>query len=426
MKKLTDYIAEAEQTLAEKAVSQQQQKFMGMVHAVQKGEKVKGASPALKKAAAGMSKRDAKDFASTPHKGLPKKVTEAGRSYDLELEIINPEYEAWENGAGDEDNAPDYVIDVGVNYSISGRYAPASWGYHGGSPEEHPEIDEYKVYNLATGQELQTLSRSAEEDIEAAIWKDAESSADDYDDFDDYDVREDAVSDFVSRGGNIQHGKYRGPRKSEKTDYGSKHIGTVGGKGGRGTVTGKGANTRVGAKPVVMADMHSEGHDYSNLEDNQKYVIDAESGKVVDGPFSRVSEIPLRLMGFDGAHKIKTGAELKNASTDESVMPPVAESIDAGASGTFDHICKTFSHECKRFKESNGHDLDRDLFHALYDYYFDDMPYGIKKDRDGDSFEWVSERFHNDLGLGHAAPASPVGGGDLDVLRKMAGLPARI
>jgi hypothetical protein len=62
--------------LSEKAVSKQQQKFMGMVHAMQKGEKVKGASKELKAAAKGMSKKDAKDFASTKHKGLPSKVTE--------------------------------------------------------------------------------------------------------------------------------------------------------------------------------------------------------------------------------------------------------------------------------------------------------------------------------------------------------------
>lgn len=62
--------------LNEKAVSKQQQKFMGMVHAMQKGEKIKGASPELKKVAKTMGKKDAKDFASTKHKGLPKKVTE--------------------------------------------------------------------------------------------------------------------------------------------------------------------------------------------------------------------------------------------------------------------------------------------------------------------------------------------------------------
>lgn len=63
--------------LNEKAVSKQQQKFMGMVHAMQKGEKVKGASKELKKAAKGMSKKAAHDYAATKHKGLPQKVSES-------------------------------------------------------------------------------------------------------------------------------------------------------------------------------------------------------------------------------------------------------------------------------------------------------------------------------------------------------------
>ena len=55
--------------------SQAQQKFMGMVHALKKGEMdPKEASPELKKVAQSMKKSDAKDFASTSHKGLPKKV----------------------------------------------------------------------------------------------------------------------------------------------------------------------------------------------------------------------------------------------------------------------------------------------------------------------------------------------------------------
>ena len=72
-----DTLAEMDAIMVtEKAASKQQQKFMGMVHAMQKGEKVKGASKELKKTADSMSKKDAKDFASTKHKGLPKKVTE--------------------------------------------------------------------------------------------------------------------------------------------------------------------------------------------------------------------------------------------------------------------------------------------------------------------------------------------------------------
>jgi hypothetical protein len=56
----------------EKSVSQQQQKFMGMVRAVQKGE-MDAPSPEVAKAAKTMKKKDVKDFAKTKHKGLPVK-----------------------------------------------------------------------------------------------------------------------------------------------------------------------------------------------------------------------------------------------------------------------------------------------------------------------------------------------------------------
>ena len=55
--------------------SKKQQRFMGMVHAAQKGD-LKDASPEVKKAAKNMKKKDAEDFASTKHKGLPEKVKE--------------------------------------------------------------------------------------------------------------------------------------------------------------------------------------------------------------------------------------------------------------------------------------------------------------------------------------------------------------
>jgi hypothetical protein len=60
-----------EEPIAEKAVSKKQQKFMGMVHAAQKGEKP--ASKEVGKVAKTMKKGDAEDFAATKHKGLPEK-----------------------------------------------------------------------------------------------------------------------------------------------------------------------------------------------------------------------------------------------------------------------------------------------------------------------------------------------------------------
>ena len=58
--------------MAEKAKSKAQQRFMGMVHAVHKVEKP--ASPEIAKVAKSMKKKDADDFASTKHKGLPNHV----------------------------------------------------------------------------------------------------------------------------------------------------------------------------------------------------------------------------------------------------------------------------------------------------------------------------------------------------------------
>lgn len=54
------------------AVSQKQQKFFGIVRAIQKGE-MAPTTPETAKAAADMKKKDVKDFASTKHKGLPEK-----------------------------------------------------------------------------------------------------------------------------------------------------------------------------------------------------------------------------------------------------------------------------------------------------------------------------------------------------------------
>jgi len=64
-------------SLNEKAVSQAQQRFMGMVHAFQKGElKSDDVSNNIKKAADSMTDKEAEDFASTKHKGLPEKADE--------------------------------------------------------------------------------------------------------------------------------------------------------------------------------------------------------------------------------------------------------------------------------------------------------------------------------------------------------------
>jgi hypothetical protein len=80
---LTQHAERAEeQPIAEKAVSKKQQKFMGMVHAAQKGERP--ASGAVAKVAKSMGKKDAEDFAATKHKGLPEKVKAKKQEKDVD------------------------------------------------------------------------------------------------------------------------------------------------------------------------------------------------------------------------------------------------------------------------------------------------------------------------------------------------------
>ncbi|NCA14330.1 MAG: DUF3008 family protein, partial [Proteobacteria bacterium] len=75
-----------EEYIQEKALSRAQQRFMGMVYAAKKGGTP--ASPEVAKAAEGMSKKAARDFAKTKHEGLPEKKVEVKESMSLVQRII--------------------------------------------------------------------------------------------------------------------------------------------------------------------------------------------------------------------------------------------------------------------------------------------------------------------------------------------------
>jgi len=64
---------ESKSYVTEKSVSKSQQRFFGMVRQAQKKGEKKAASPEVARVAASIKKKDAKDFASTKHKGLPEK-----------------------------------------------------------------------------------------------------------------------------------------------------------------------------------------------------------------------------------------------------------------------------------------------------------------------------------------------------------------
>jgi hypothetical protein len=115
------------------------------------------------------------------------------------------------------------------------------------------------------------------------------------------------------------------------------------------------------------------------------------------GRFEKDSKIANRKVGISRAvgrmeENTELNAMLKYAGV------PLKESVLTDSTGhTLEHILQRFSREVADFEK--GADLDQDLFDALYDYYFDDMPYGVKKARTGDPHEWISQRLADDLGI---------------------------
>lgn len=85
-KKLRKQKAMGEGYIEEKALSRAQQRFMGMVYAAKKGETP--ASPEVAKAAEGMTKKSARDFAKTKHEGLPEKKEETKEEVSLVNKIL--------------------------------------------------------------------------------------------------------------------------------------------------------------------------------------------------------------------------------------------------------------------------------------------------------------------------------------------------
>ena len=67
------------------AASKSQQRLMGMVHAYQKGE-LKNPPDKIKSVAEGIEPDDAKDFAKTKHKGLPKRKKTEKKAMKLSME----------------------------------------------------------------------------------------------------------------------------------------------------------------------------------------------------------------------------------------------------------------------------------------------------------------------------------------------------
>jgi hypothetical protein len=93
-------------------------------------------------------------------------------------------------------------------------------------------------------------------------------------------------------------------------------------------------------------------------------------------------------------------AEGDNLQTFEDIIRlsgvPIKENVLTDSTNhTLKHILHTFKRDIRDFIDRG--DLSDHLFDALYDYYHDDMPYGVAKARSGDPYEWISDRLHRDL-----------------------------
>ena len=137
------------------AQSKQQQKFMGIVRAIQKGDQP--ASKFSKKAqdaADDMKKKDVEDFASTKHKGLPKKVEQELRekirtmvedyveSCGYTMSAVDPKYKLKSpGGTGEEDR--ELKENAGVPNKMRAGFKKLK-NKEGLSIEERDEL--YKAY----------------------------------------------------------------------------------------------------------------------------------------------------------------------------------------------------------------------------------------------------------------------------------------
>ena len=98
------------------SVSKQQQKFMGIVRAIQKGDAPASKfSKAARDAAKDMSKSDVKKFAKTKHKGLPKKVKQ-----EL-LDRLKKEYAFYHTGVTSRKRKHDDDNNLGRKKKYSGQ-----------------------------------------------------------------------------------------------------------------------------------------------------------------------------------------------------------------------------------------------------------------------------------------------------------------
>ena len=90
---------------------------------------------------------------------------------------------------------------------------------------------------------------------------------------------------------------------------------------------------------------------------------------------------------------------------------PQQESITEGTESGLQAILDQFPDAFKAFKEGGEIDDNQEFFDALYNYYADsgEMPYGVQKARDGDPYQWISDRLDMESGIDPVAEGAEFG-----------------
>lgn len=94
--------------------------------------------------------------------------------------------------------------------------------------------------------------------------------------------------------------------------------------------------------------------------------------------------------------------ELDSAELDDDAVAALKKAgveIKEGHSSELDAIFDAYPEAVKAFKEGGDLSDFPDFYDALYEYYFDEMPYGVAKARTGDPINWISDRVQDQLDL---------------------------
>ena len=180
------------------------------------------------------------------------------------------------------------------------------------------------------------------------------------------------------------------------TDAGKRYGSKAAGERGAGAVLNK-----LRHPSESVEDMPARALDRMN-EPNKKFYTNNPNAMRADRERVSTGANTLSDKGHErsgGAYKVRPSDPNKGKVTRlPSSFKNIKESVLNDSTGsTLQHILNTYKREVNDFKATG--ELNDSLYDALYDYYFDDMPYGTKKARDGDPYEWIGDRFASDIGL---------------------------